>query len=358
MKILLLGEFSGFYSNLKDGLIDLGHEVVLLSHSDNLRKIQNSDISLDPKLKGFLGKIENRIRLLITLSKLKNFDVVQLINPFIFYYKFFPKKYILKKIQKHNKKFYLSAAGTDAFYFQISSKILRYGPFEDILRFDIKKNTYVYKTKNALNFNKNILDFSDGIIPNNFEYECGYANQKNLKSTIPMPINTSKYQFSHNNINGKIVIFHGYNSTRKGIKGSNHIQEAFKMLEKKYSNKVLFLLKENLSFDKYLKLLPNVNIVVDQTNSYSAGMNALIAMSFGRVVLSGAEPESLKSLKIKKTPVINIFPSAKSIIAELDKLINNQSLIKKIGFESRQFVEKNHDHILIAKKYLDIWKNK
>ena len=87
-------------------------------------------------------------------------------------------------------------------------------------------------------------------------------------------------------------------------------------------------------------------------------MIALIAISFGRVVLSGAEPESLKSLKIKKTPVINIFPSAKSIIAELDKLINNQSLIKKIGFESRQFVEKNHDHILIAKKYLDICKNK
>ena len=358
MKILLLGEFSGFYSNLKDGLIALGHNVVFVSHTDGLRKIKNSDYSLDPKLGGFLGKIEIRIKLLAILLKLKDFDVVQLINPFIFYYKLFPKKYFFYKIQKQNKKFYLSAAGTDAFYFQISSKILRYGPFEDILKFDIKKNTYLYQNKNAFNFNKEILQISNGIIPMSFEYECGYAKEKNLKSTLPLSINISKYDYTDNNVKDKIIIFHGYNFSRKGIKGTHHVQEAFKILEKKYSNKVLFLMKEGLTFDKYLKLLPNVNIVVDQTNSYSAGMNALIAMSFGRVVLSGAEPESLKSLKIKKTPVINIFPSAKSIIAELDKLINNQSLIKKIGFESRQFVEKNHDHILIAKKYLDIWKNK
>ena len=108
MRILLLGEFSGFYSNLKDGLLALGHDVVLVSHSDGLRKIQNSDYSLDPKLDGFLGKFENRLRLLLILPKLKGFDIVQLINPFIFYYKFFPKKYFLNRIKKQNKKFYLS----------------------------------------------------------------------------------------------------------------------------------------------------------------------------------------------------------------------------------------------------------
>jgi hypothetical protein len=42
MKILLLGEFSGLHNNLKDGLIELGHEVV-----------SYHDLSRDPKAGNF-----------------------------------------------------------------------------------------------------------------------------------------------------------------------------------------------------------------------------------------------------------------------------------------------------------------
>lgn len=38
MRILLLGEFSAFHKNLKEGLVALGHEVVLASHGDGWKK--------------------------------------------------------------------------------------------------------------------------------------------------------------------------------------------------------------------------------------------------------------------------------------------------------------------------------
>ena len=46
MKILLLGENSSVHSNLKDGLIELGHEVDVASDGDGWKNIPR-DIDLD-----------------------------------------------------------------------------------------------------------------------------------------------------------------------------------------------------------------------------------------------------------------------------------------------------------------------
>ena len=37
MKILLLGDFSAVHKNLKDGLLELGHDVVLASDGDGFK---------------------------------------------------------------------------------------------------------------------------------------------------------------------------------------------------------------------------------------------------------------------------------------------------------------------------------
>ena len=78
-------------------------------------------------------------------------------------------------------------------------------------------------------------------------------------------------------------------------------------------------------------------------------------MAQGKVVLGGAEPESLLCLGIKSTPVINILPSSDSIVCEVEKLLQNPCSLSEIGMLSREFVRDNHDHIKIAQKYIDIW---
>ena len=113
-----------------------------------------------------------------------------------------------------------------------------------------------------------------------------------------------------------------------------------------------------MPLEKYLEVMRKTNIVIDQTNSYSLGVNGIYAMAMGKVVLGGAESESLKSLGVESSPVINIKPNAKSIVDAIEKLIDQKEQIREIGLKSRKFTEEVHGHIKIAKKYLETWDNK
>lgn len=353
MRILLLGEFSGFFSNLKDGLVILGHEVVLASYCDGYKKIESADISFEPKCSGIYGKIENRIRPLISLPKLSGFDVVQLINPFVFDFWGFPKKRFLQRIKCQNRKFFLSACGSDAYYWQKGRTKLRYGPFEDTLKYDFMSHKCKFQTRQALRFNKSVVDLADGVIPVMFDYECGYSEEGNLKPTIPLPLNTNKIAYMENTVSDKLVIFHGL--SRYGFKGTHYVEKAFDILDARYPGKLELIIEGKIALKEYLSIMKKSNIVIDQTNTYSAGMNALFAMAQGKVALSGAEPKSFYSLGVSSSPVINIKPDPQHIVGKIEKLIDNAPLIKKIGAESRAFVVRNHNHVEIAKKYIALW---
>ena len=44
MKILLIGEFSRLHNSLKEGLLALGHEVVLVNNGDGFKRILHVEI--------------------------------------------------------------------------------------------------------------------------------------------------------------------------------------------------------------------------------------------------------------------------------------------------------------------------
>ena len=153
MKILLLGEFSGLHNNLKDGLIDLGHEVVIASAQDGFKKIP-VDINFESNLPGFLGVIgRNIMNPIINLHKLVDFDVVQIMNPFQFYIKSLPSAYFLDQIIKNNKKTFLLAAGSDAYFWRNGKKLLKYGPFEESLKFDYKSKSHYMELQSSFDYN-------------------------------------------------------------------------------------------------------------------------------------------------------------------------------------------------------------
>ncbi|WP_197723397.1 hypothetical protein [Thiomicrorhabdus aquaedulcis] len=105
MKILLLGEFSALHKNLKEGLVELGHEAVVAASGDGFKKVP-VDISFDSNLPGVFGKIDRKLKPLYLLNKLNGFDVVQLVNPYPFRHKFFPTEYFYKKVKDLNDKFF------------------------------------------------------------------------------------------------------------------------------------------------------------------------------------------------------------------------------------------------------------
>lgn len=354
MKILLLGEFSGLHKDLKAGLVELGHEVTIASSGDGWKKI-GSDVFFPPSGKGILHNIKRRLKLLKLVMGFRGYDVVHLVSPFIFPMNVFPRFFVFRFLKFFNKKIFLSGAGSDSFFWIQGRERLAYGPFDDALRYDIKNGKSIFLTEKYKKYNEYIADNVDGIIPIMYEYEISYKGASNLLKTIPIPIDTSKITIQPNIVGSKIVIFHGLN--KYGFKGTRHVEEAFKILNSKYSDKIETIIDGKLPLNEYLKLMEKTNIVIDQTNSYSLGINGLIALAMGKIVLGGAEKESLISHNIDKTPVLNIKPDANDIVNKIEQLLSPEVDITKLSQDSRKYVEKYHSSTEIAKKYIDAWQS-
>ncbi|MGV8002186.1 hypothetical protein QPK14_08750 [Photorhabdus temperata subsp. temperata] len=352
MKILLLGEFSSLHKNLKEGLQELGHEALIASNGDNWKNIPR-DINLGTNLNGILGKIGQEIKFLANLKKFSNYDVLQIINPFPFYHRLLPNKYIFSNLLKNNKKVFLLAAGDDAYFWKFGRKKLKYSGLNDYLKYDLKKDNHYMEKETSFTFNQWLAKNVNGVIPIMYEYETCYETVSTLRKPIAIPINTNNIEYQDNLVNNKIVIFHGLN--RYGFKGTKYVEEAFNILSNKYPNDLELFIEGKIPLDKYLKLMKKTNIVIDQVNSYSPGLNALYALAMGKVVMGGNEPESLQSLGISNSPIVNIIPSVMDIVNKIENLIENKNIIPSIGYKSRQYVEKNHNHIKIANKYINEW---
>ena len=346
-KILLLGEFSGLHTNLKEGLEEIGHHVVLVSSGDGEKNIKrDADISVEEN--NVLGKLKKYHKNNKYLKSLENFDVVQFINPYIM-----PKSTIFSYINifNNNNKIVCLAAGTDIYLSEYIKKggMSRYSPFDDDLK--LPYDSLIHRT-----LQKKILKEMDLIIPSIYEYAEAYRQSElchKISATIPFPINTRKIEYVDNKVKGKIIIYHA--SNRPIVKGSNFIIEAMEIIGKKYPNDVEIICADYLPLDKYLEIINKAHIIIDQCRSYSYAMNALYSMAKGKIVLSGSEPECNKELGVKNCPVINIIPDVQQIVQQLEGIIENKQKIEEMGFKSRNYVIENHNYIAIAEKYLTTW---
>ena len=58
---------------------------------------------------------------------------------------------------------------------------------------------------------------------------------------------------------------------------------------------------------------------------------------------------------MKSKAPINAKPNVDYLVEKLSMLIENPEKIIQISKNARAFIEKEHDYILVAKKYLSTW---
>ena len=197
MKILLFGDFSAVHKNLQEALKLLGHKTLLVSSGDGFKKIKG-DISFSYESSKLSGHIIGRIKPFIYLPIFTGFDVVQLINPYYLKYKYFPASFYYDCLKRFNKKFFVLAAGSDPYFWRYGRLKMRYGPFEDTLKYDMKKDFSHFQRPKDFIFNEKIVSLSNGIISDTVEYDLSYEGHPNLKGSIPMPVNMDKIKYSEN----------------------------------------------------------------------------------------------------------------------------------------------------------------
>ncbi|MFC4656868.1 glycosyltransferase [Rheinheimera marina] len=352
MKITLLGEFSGFHNNLKSGLQLLGHQVQLVAGGDGYKKLA-VDVSLDSRFSGVFGKAERVIRGFLAVCNLHGQDLVQLVNPVIFPQGIGLNQRLIRQLMKQNGKIALSACGDDNFFVSQGIHQMRYNPISEALHYDYRREQHPYDNPTDRAWNLELAQQVDHIIPVMHEYELAYRDFSNTGPCIPLPVDCGLINFEPLKATKKIVVFHGLN--RYGFKGTRYVEQAFEILSRRYPTQLELVIKGGMPLKDYLALMRQTHVVIDQVNSYSCGMNALYALAMGKVVIGGAEPESLKALGIDKSPVINVIPEVASIVSAVERVLHQKNDIEELSLLSRQFVEQVHSHSKVAELYLRRW---
>jgi hypothetical protein len=355
MRILLFGEYSGLFNSLKDGLKELGHEVFLASNGDMYRDFP-SDYRWDKHIPGKLGRGVGIFNVFTHLNKFSGFDVVLVISTFPLFMRYFNDK-IFDFLVKNNSRVYISGSGLHPYSFEYwnTNKETKYYNYTQASVEWARQNNTKWMVDNAeLKVSElRIMNIITGYIPIMYEYSKPYENFKNILKTIPIPINISKFKYEENKVKEKIVFFHGIT---RASKGGEFIIKAFDKLSKKYPNDAEFICKGGLPFDEYMALLRRTNVVLDDVNAYSLGMNGLFSMAQGKIVMGGAEEVASKELNYEFCPAINLIRSVDQIVDSIENVIENKHKIEEMGFQSRLFVETYHDHVKVAQSYLDLWK--
>jgi glycosyltransferase involved in cell wall biosynthesis len=377
MKILLLGEYSRLHNSLKEGLVALGHDVTLVGTGDSFKKFP-VDLSFEPKLTTknwlftFLKKVvfkvtnlnleetEKGIRFYFLLPRLKDYDVVQLINSNAIETHPTWSMYLLKNLFKQNKKIMLLVCGDetpiiDAYF----NGKLSYSILTPLLENQIDSNYFNYSLKYTKPKYRKLYGFvsqnATTIISSDFDYKLPLDRFGISNKLIANPINSDIITFIEPTIEEKIILFLGINNKNALKKGIPFFVKALEIIQQKYPEKVEIITAENIPYQKYIQLYNNAHIVLDMVYAYDQGYNALEAMAKGKVVFTGAEKEFMEYYQLTERVCVNALPDVDALVQELSFFIENPEEIVAMSKRARAFIEKEHHYVTIAQKYVDVW---
>ena len=376
MWILLVGEFSRLHNSLKEGLEALGHEVIIIANGDSFKnypsdlstkarwcetKLGNITRQIIYRLSKFdIAKIEFGLRFYLFIKRLKNYDIVQLINEQPIQTIPVFERFLIRKIFKQNKNVFLLCCSVD---FEVAQHLMNKKERYSIM------NPY-FENPNSIKEYQFILDFLKpnhkkthdliyenicGVIASDIDYVLPLQKHPKFLDLIPNPVNISKIKHYDLKIDGKIIIFLGINRSTYYTKGISFFEKAIEIIKEKYPDKVEVIIVENLPYQEYISLYDKAHIVLDQVYGFDQGYNALEAMAKGKVVFTGAETEFEKHYNLTEKVAINALADVDYLVESLSDLIEHPEKIKVIGNRARTFVEKEHDYIKIAQKYLKTW---
>ncbi|WP_194850855.1 glycosyltransferase [Nonlabens antarcticus] len=378
MRILLVGEYSNYHNSLKHGLIQLGHEVIIVGDGDGFKDLPvdvfvGSDYyrrnRFREKFKVAWWKLtgrnlEDNLRLARFRESehlLKGFDIVQFINSNPFSCEPPVEMKMLKFLVENNGKCFLAACGDDYHYADYLTNYHEGYSILEAVKIDSSLKPFLWHTYKYLGpeYKANyewLVDKCVAIIPSNVDYAMTLTRQIKTTEIIPAPIIIDKYQLEQNENTEVIQIFLGINRQNYWKKGINYFEEALLLLKEKYNNQVNVTVAENLPYVEYMTRLKDSHILLDQVLSYDQGYNALESMLKGKVVFAGAGPEFLKAHNLKNIAVINAQPDVSYLFEQISMLIENPESLLYIGKNARRHVVKFHDSVMIASLFVKKYK--
>jgi len=376
MKILLIGEYSGVHTNLANALKEKNYNVNIIHNGDSYKGFKpdylikynffytsNKYLSFLLRIyyvfllySGFQGVFQI-FKYREKIKELKNYDVVQLINPiFLADFGVIVNMFLFFFLKRNNKKIFLCALGDDYSYVMFCLRNgFKYSMFD---RLSLKTlHRYLFQLHYVFGFmsifyNFIILSKVNGIIPGLYDYYAVYKNKKKCTRIIPIIIypDSKKDSFSY-----PLNVFHGWQTGKEYRKGNDIFHKIFLKLKDKHPDKINYEVVGGLSYTEYVKTYKNADLFIDQCYSQDCGVNALLGMSQGKVVFSGFEKEVQDYYKIPYNPIVNVEPQEDFMYQTIEKVILDLNLIEQYSENAFKFVLKYHNADYVVNLYTEIW---
>lgn len=356
-KILLVNDTRGAHEYLYRAFNQMGIECdMALFGWPTINTLERS-FNFDPLRKfGPLGKILRPFVNLYNLCSIDEYDV----SSFVHRISFIDKPHFLRYrdlpiLRDKSKVMSYTGLGCDELSFIAGNNGLPYSPCFSCQKFDDKEGYCPRKVRplqkrSSIALNK----YFDAVYSIGVEYSHLSSLYNNKVNPMPLPVDISEIPWiPTRSTTNKVRIVH--TPSRSGFKGTAEVLRAIELLKLK-TNDFSFNIISGLPFHEYVKVIGDADIIIDQVWSQSAGMNALWLLGMGKIVLSGNTDLAKSYLKeYQSSPIIDASPDPELLAASLYDLILNKSKFDNIASRGRQYLKDNHDHFMIAQRYLDSW---
>lgn len=360
MRILLLGEFSNLHATLCRALRAAGHEVLLVSDGDKWKNYyRDKDVS---RRDGKLGSLALRWKLIKLLPSLRNFDVVNFINPQWVDMSQPDLLRVFTYLRRHNHKISLGLYGDDYYVMKGQNEgLLDYSDtncWGSPVNVEANRERQLKWSRYFREITEQMVEKADFLIANLYEYytiydRLGFGSKLHyIASPIEIDPDAKPKPFD-----GYVNILVGMQKARVAVKGIDNMMPLLERTIRENPYKIKLHKVENVPFAEYQQLLSTCDVLVDQLYSYTPAMNALEAMKLGTVVISGGEEDYYKFIGEESLrPIINLRPFKNLDNLEILKdTLTYPAKLRDLSRQSIEFVRKYHDARDIAKEYLKIW---
>ncbi len=372
MRILLVGEYSNVHWTLAEGLRALGHSVTVVSDGDDWKDYPR-DIDLTrryvdspSRLRRWWGALCYMFRLARIWPTLRGYDVVQLINPVFLSLKAERHWPFYRYLRRHNRCVVMGAFGIDYYWVKVGmdGTTFRYSDFHlfgeqrDYPFLHTMIHDWLEGAKGTLN--RRIAEDCDVIVSGLYEYEMCYRPFfRNKLQFIPFPINLEQLTsvLPTTSTPPPLRCFIGIQRQRSSYKGTDIMLAALRRLQNDYPSEIEVVQVENVPYARYQQLMDSSHVLLDQLYSYTPGMNGLLAMAKGLILVGGGEPEQYDLLgEDHLRPIVNVQPTEQDVYDQiLHQLIEHPESIRQRQADSIEYIRRHHDYIKIAHQYENLY---
>ncbi len=362
MKVLLIGEFSGAHYHLKVALEQLGHQVVLYSNRDAYKQIPTDRTFYMPKPgeNHYLASLKVIASQMVALREAqKDYDVIQLISFAPFHHRV--NKLFVRYLLNSGKPIVLFN-GACSYPYNRFVATLDYSPCALCKKYDLpetnKTSVCPHEVDEMVRFEEYVYERVQAIVSSHYEYYWGMQRtrfkDKNHLILLPFPVDESEVVFRKPGDKLRVYLA----ITRIGFKGVPYMMQAIEEIQRSpYGKFFEFVIRKRLPYAQHKALLQEMDVLLDQTSSYFYGINAMLGLSLGKVVLSGAERLALEGVGIDPAdcPIVNIRPDAQDIKQKLLALLDRRHEWERLQRAGVAFLKKYHDPLKIGKQYEQLY---